>query len=42
MLLDDVLFLNQGELIFSSSVDAIRQERGVSITDCYLEVFENA
>ena len=31
MLMDDVLFLNQGELIFSSSVDVIRQERGVSI-----------
>ena len=41
MLLDDVLFLNQGELIFNSSVDDIRQERGVSINDCYLEIFEN-
>jgi len=40
-LLDDVLFLNNGKVIFSGSADYIREDRGQSIEDCYEEVFEN-
>ena len=40
-LLDDVLFLNKGKVIFSGSADHIREDRGQSIEDCYMEVFEN-
>lgn len=41
-LLDEVLFLNQGQLVFSDSSENIREVRGKSIEDCYLEVLENA
>lgn len=41
-LLDEVLFLNEGRLIYNKSADSIREERGQSIEQCYLEVFENA
>ena len=41
-LLDDVLFLNNGKVIFTDSADNIREIRGQSIEDCYMEVFENA
>jgi ABC-2 type transport system ATP-binding protein len=41
-LVDDVLFLNEGRLIFSGSAETIREEQGKSIETCYLEVFENA
>lgn len=41
-LLDDVLFLNKGKVIFADSADNIREIRGQSIEDCYMEVFENA
>jgi ABC-2 type transport system ATP-binding protein len=41
-LLDDVLFLNNGKVIFADSADNIREIRGQSIEDCYMEVFENA
>jgi len=40
-LLDDVLFLNKGKVIFADSADHIREDRGQSIEDCYMEVFEN-
>lgn len=40
-LLDDVIFLNRGKVIFSGSADHIREDRGQSIEDCYMEVFEN-
>lgn len=40
-LLDEVLFINEGKLIFSDSVDNIREMRGKSIEECYMEVFEN-
>lgn len=40
-LLDVVLFLNEGKLIFSDSADNIRENRGMSIEECYLEVFGN-
>ncbi len=38
-LLDEVLFLNQGELVFSDNAENIREVRGQSIEECYLEVF---
>jgi len=41
-LLDDVLFLNNGKVIYSGSADHIREDRGQSIEDCYMEVFKNA
>ncbi len=41
-LLDEVLFLNEGRIIYNKSADSIREERGQSIEQCYLEVFENA
>jgi ABC-type multidrug transport system, ATPase component len=41
-LLDDVLFLGGGKLVFSDQVDHIRENRGQSIEECYMEVFENA
>lgn len=41
-LLDEVLFLGNGKLLFSSQVDSIRENRGQSIEECYMEVFENA
>jgi ABC-2 type transport system ATP-binding protein len=41
-LLDEVLFLNNGQLIFSGSADGIRAEHGKSIEEWYMEVFENA
>lgn len=40
-LLDEVLFLNEGRIIYNKSADSIREERGQSIEQCYLEVFEN-
>jgi len=40
-LLDDVLFLDKGKIIFAESADHIRSERGQSIEECYMEVFEN-
>ncbi len=41
-LLDDVLFLGDGKLVFSGHVDDIRETRGQSVEECYMEVFENA
>jgi ABC-2 type transport system ATP-binding protein len=41
-LLDEVLFIDEGKLIFSDSVDNIRELQGKSIEECYMEVFENA
>jgi len=40
-LLDDVIFLNKGKVIFAASADNIREVRGQSIEECYMEVFEN-
>jgi ABC-2 type transport system ATP-binding protein len=40
--LDEVLFLNDGRLIFSGSADDIRAEHNKSIEEWYMEVFENA
>lgn len=41
-MVDDVLFINKGRLLFSDSADHIRETRGQSIEECYLEVFKNA
>ena len=37
--LDDVIFINQGCAVLQSSVDAIREERGVSVDALFREVF---
>lgn len=41
-ILDDVLFLNNGRILAADSAENIREQRGQSIMDYYLEVFENA
>lgn len=37
--LDDVIFINQGNLVLTSSVDAIREEKGKSVDALFREVF---
>ncbi|UOO37706.1 ABC transporter ATP-binding protein [Oscillospiraceae bacterium CM] len=37
--LDDVIFLKDGEVVLTSSVDAIRAEKGVSVDALFREVF---
>lgn len=37
--LDDVIFLKDGEVVMTSSVDAIREEKGVSVDTLFREVF---
>ncbi len=37
--LDDVFFINQGQIVLQSSVDAIREERGMSVDALFREVF---
>ena len=41
MLVDEVLFINEGQFIYSGSAETIRAEQGRSIEECYLEVFEH-
>ena len=38
--LDEVLFLNQGRLMLQSSVDDIREEKGMSVDTLFREVFK--
>ena len=38
--LDEVLFLNQGRLMLQSSVDDIREEKGMSVDALFREVFK--
>lgn len=38
--LDDVIFLNQGQVALHSSVDAIREEQGKSVDALFREVFK--
>jgi len=38
---DSVFFLSNGKIVFSSACDAIREERGQTIEQAYLEVFVN-
>jgi ABC-2 type transport system ATP-binding protein len=40
-ILDDVFFLNKGRLLAADSAENIREQRGKSIMEYYLEVFEN-
>ena len=37
--LDDVIFINQGRVVLQSSVDAIREEKGMSVDALFREVF---
>lgn len=39
-LLDEVLFINRGELLLWDSAENIRESRGQSIEECYVEVFQ--
>jgi ABC-2 type transport system ATP-binding protein len=38
--LDDVFFINQGQIVLRSSVDAIREEKGMSVDALFREVFK--
>jgi ABC-2 type transport system ATP-binding protein len=38
--LDDVIFINQGQLVLQSSVDRIREEKGMSVDALFREVFK--
>ena len=38
-ILDDVIFLQNGKVVMTSSVDDIRQEKGMSVDDLFREVF---
>jgi ABC-2 type transport system ATP-binding protein len=40
-ILDSVYFLSKGKIVFSGSCDAIREERGQTVEQAYLEVFNN-
>ena len=40
-ILDEVIFMNDGEIIFSGNSEEIREQKGKSIENYYLEVFEN-
>ena len=37
--MDDVIFLKDGEVILTSTVDGIREEKGVSVDALFREVF---
>ena len=38
--LDEVIFVNQGKVVLQSSVDAIREEKGMSVDALFREVFK--
>ena len=38
--LDDVIFVNRGQLVLQSSVDQIREEKGMSVDALFREVFK--
>ena len=38
--LDDVIFIQNGRITLQSSVDAIREEKGVSVDQYFREVFK--
>ena len=38
--LDDVLFINQGRIMLRTSVDQIREEKGMSVDELFREVFK--
>ena len=37
--LDEVLFINQGQIALQSSVDQIREEKGMSVDALFREVY---
>ncbi|WP_298028622.1 ABC transporter ATP-binding protein [uncultured Dysosmobacter sp.] len=37
--LDEVIFINQGRMVLQSSVDQIREEKGMSVDELFREVF---
>ena len=37
--LDDVIFIDKGRIVLQSSVDDIREERGMSVDQYFREVF---
>ena len=39
-ILDDVIFINRGQLVLQSSVDQIREEKGMSVDALFREVFK--
>ncbi|MEG2038058.1 MAG: ABC transporter ATP-binding protein, partial [Ruthenibacterium sp.] len=39
-ILDDVIFINQGQVALQSSVDAIREEKGMTVDGLFREVFK--
>jgi ABC-2 type transport system ATP-binding protein len=38
--LDEVIFINQGQVMLQSSVDQIREEKGMSVDELFREVFK--
>ena len=38
--LDEVIFINQGRLVLHSSVDEIREDKGMSVDALFREVFK--
>ena len=38
---DSVYFLSKGKIVFSGACDTIREERGLTVEQAYLEVFNN-
>jgi ABC-2 type transport system ATP-binding protein len=38
--LDEVYFINRGEIVLHDSVDAIREEKGMSVDALFREVFK--
>ena len=38
--LDEVIFINQGRVVLQSSVDQIREEKGMSVDELFREVFK--
>ena len=38
--LDEVLFIDRGQILLQSSVDAIREEKGMSVDALFREVFK--
>jgi ABC-2 type transport system ATP-binding protein len=41
MVVDDLLFLNEGQLLLADSAENIRSQRNQSVEDCYMEVLGN-
>ncbi len=40
-LLEDIILLNKGEIVFTGSAEEIRAEKGLSISELYMEVFKD-